>query len=127
MSVAFDQVKAVVAEFGDSWNALTPRVTAAQTAVDEAQALAAGLGEYRRRDLDDAAGAVARLAASASADPLSTAPGDLDRLIDSLREIRRDLDASAALRREFDARARRRPRPPRDAREDGRRGPRCAR
>ncbi len=105
MSVAFDQVKAVVAEFGDSWNALTPRVTAAQTAVDEAQALAAGLGEYRRRDLDDAAGAVARLAASASADPLSTAPGDLDRLIDSLREIRRDLDASAALRREFDARA----------------------
>ena len=88
----------------DAWDALTPRVTAAQTAVDEAQALAAGLGEHHRRDLDEAARAVARLATSASADPLSTAPGDLDRLIDSLREIRRDLDATAALRREFDAR-----------------------
>jgi len=104
MSRAFDEVKAVVARFGEAWEALTPRVTAAQTALDEAQALAAGLGESHRRDLDEAARAVARLATAASADPLSTAPEDLDRLIDSLREIHRDLDATSALRREFDAR-----------------------
>ncbi len=104
MSDAFDEVKTVVARFGDAWDALTPRVNAAQTALDEVQSLAAGLGDHHRRDLDDAARAVARLATSASADPLSTAPGDLDPLIDSLREIRRDLDATSALRREFDAR-----------------------
>jgi hypothetical protein len=104
MSEAFDEVKAVVAGFGDAWDALTPRVTAAQTALDEAQALAAGLGDHHRRDLDDVAHAVAELATSASADPLSTPPGDLDRLIDSLAEIRRDIDATAALRRDFDGR-----------------------
>ncbi len=104
MSEAFDEVKAVLARFGDAWDALTPRVTAAQTALDEAQALAAGLGDHHRGDLDEAARAVARLATSASADPLSTAPGDLDAQIDSLREIRRDFDATAALRRDFDAR-----------------------
>jgi hypothetical protein len=104
MSHAFDEANTVVAEFGDGWSALTPRVTAAQVALDEAQALAAGLGEPDRRDLDEAARAVARLATSANADPLSTAPAQLDRLIESLHEIRRDLDATAALRREFDTR-----------------------
>ena len=104
MSRAFDEAKTVVARFGEAWGALTPRVTAARTALDEAQALAAGLGESHRRDLDEAARAVARMTASAGADPLSTAPGELDRLIDSLHEIRRDLDATAGLRREFDAR-----------------------
>jgi len=104
MSLVFDEVKTAVARFGDSWSALAPRVTAAQTALDEAQELAAGLGERHRRDLDEAARAVTRLATAASADPLSTAPRDLDRLIDSLREIGRDLDATAALRREFDTR-----------------------
>ena len=104
MSRAFDEAKTVVARFGDAWGELTPRVAAAQSALDETRALAAGLGESHRRDLDEAGRAVARLATSASADPLSTAPGDLDRLIGSLREIRRDLEATAALRREFDAR-----------------------
>ena len=104
MSRAFDEVKTAVAQFGSRWNELTPRVSAAQAGLDEAQERAAGLGESHRRDLDDAARAVARLATSASADPLSTAPAELDRLIDSLGEIRRDLDATAALRREFDPR-----------------------
>jgi len=104
MSHAFDEAKAVVAQFGEAWAALTPRVTAAHTALDEAQALAVGLGETDRRDLGEAARAVSRLTSSASADPLATAPGELDRLIDSLHEIRRDLDATVALRREFDAR-----------------------
>ena len=104
MSRAFDEAKTVVARFGDAWGALTPRVTAAQAALDETQALAAGLGEPHRRDLDEAARAMARLTASVNADPLVTAPAELDRLIDSLHEIRRDLGATAALRREFDAR-----------------------
>jgi hypothetical protein len=104
MSAAFDEVKTVVARFGDAWGRLTPRVTAAQTALDEGQEVAAGLGERHRRDLEAAAGEVARLATSASADPLSAKPRDLDRLIESLGEIRRDLDATAALRREFDVR-----------------------
>ena len=42
MSDAFDEVKTVVARFGDAWDALTPRVNAAQTALDEVQSLAAG-------------------------------------------------------------------------------------
>ena len=104
MSRAFDEAKTVVAKFGEAWSALTPRVTAAQAELDRAQAIAAGLGEPHRRDLDEAANAVARLATATSADPLSTAPESLDRLLDSLHEIRRDLDATAALRREFDAR-----------------------
>ena len=105
MSEAFDEVKTVVAGFGDAWDALTPRVTAAQTAARARRRRSRpGSAKHHRRDLDEAARAVARLAASASADPLSTAPGDLDRVIDSLHEIRRDLDATAALRRDFDAR-----------------------
>ena len=105
MSGAFDEVKTVVARFGRRLGcADSARERRADGRSTQAQALAAGLGEHHRRDLDEAARAVARLAASASADPLSTAPGDLDRLIDSLHEIRRDLDATAALRREFDAR-----------------------
>ena len=103
MSGAFDEVKTVVAGFGEAWSALTPRVTAAQAALEQAEALAAGLGEAHRRDLDDAARETARLATSASSDPLATAPGELDRLIGSLHEIRRDLDATATLRRDFDA------------------------
>jgi len=102
MSGAFDEVKTVVAGFGEAWGALTPRVTAAQEALEQAEALAAGLGEAHRRDLDDAARGTARLAASASSDPLATASGELDRLIGSLHEIRRDLDATATLRRDFD-------------------------
>jgi len=102
MSGAFDEVKTVVAAFGHAWDALTPRVTAAQTALGEAQTLADGLGERHRSDLDEAARSVARLAASASADPLSTPDEDLDRVIDWVGEIRRDLDATAALRRDFD-------------------------
>jgi hypothetical protein len=104
MSGAFDEAKTVVGQFGQASSALTPRVTTAEAALDEAQALAAGLGESHRRDLDEAARAVAHVATSASADPLSTAPEDVDRLIGSLGEIRRDLEATAALRREFDAR-----------------------
>ena len=103
MSGAFDEVKTGVAGFGEAWDALTPRVTAAQAALEHAEALAAGLGEAHRRDLDDAARETARLATSASSDPLATAPGELDRLIGSLHEIRRDLDATATLRRDFDA------------------------
>ncbi|MGO9890772.1 MAG: hypothetical protein ACLP0L_23130 [Solirubrobacteraceae bacterium] len=103
MSGAFDEVKTVVAGFGEAWGALTPRVTAAQEALEQTDALAAGLGEAHRRDLDDAARETARLATSASSDPLATAPGELDRLIGSLHEIRRDLDATATLRHDFDA------------------------
>ena len=48
MSRAFDEAKTVVAEFGEAWSALTPRVTAAQAALDGAQAIATGLGEPHR-------------------------------------------------------------------------------
>jgi hypothetical protein len=103
MSGAFDEVKTVVAGFGEAWGALTPRVSAAQEAVQQVHALAAGLGESRPRDLEEAAREAARLATSASSDPLATAPAELDRLIDSLHELRRELDATATLRRDFDA------------------------
>jgi hypothetical protein len=103
MSRAFDEVKTVVAEFGGAWDALTPLSTAAQTSLGQAQALADGLGERHRSDLEEAARSVARLAASASADPLSTRPEDLDRVLAAIGDVRRDLDATADLRRDFDA------------------------
>jgi hypothetical protein len=116
MSRAFDEVKTVVAGFGEAWDALAPRVKAAQTSLEQAQALADGLGERElgerefgerelgeRERVDEAARAVARLAASASADPLATRPEDVDRVIDSLEDIRSDLEATAALRLDFDA------------------------
>ena len=103
MSGAFDEVKTVVAGFGDAWGALTPRVTAAQQALEQAEGLAAGLGERHRRDLDEATRALARLAAAASSDPLATAPGELDRLIElAARDParpRRDGRAQARVRR----------------------------
>ncbi len=106
MSRAFDEVKTVVAGFGEAWDALAPGVKAAQTSLEQAQTLADGLGERElgeRERVDEAARAVARLAASASADPLATRPEDVDRVIDSLEDIRSDLEATAALRRDFDA------------------------
>jgi hypothetical protein len=103
MSRAFDDVKTVVAAFGHAWDALTPLLSAAQASLAEVQALADGLGERDRRDVDEAARSVARLAACASADPLSTRPEEVERAIDHVADIRRDLDATAALRRDFDA------------------------
>jgi len=103
MSRAFDEVKGVVAAFGDAWDALTPRATAAQTALGQAQALADGLGERHRADLEETARSVAQLTASASADPLSTRPEDLDLVLAAIGDVRRDLDATADLRRDFDA------------------------
>ena len=128
MSVAFDEVKTVVAR-------VRRRMGRADAARDRR---ADGRSTRRRRSRPGSAStagatsttrraAVARLAASASADPLSTAPGDLDRLIDSLREIRRDLDAIGRAPARVRRAARRRPRPARDARDDGRRGTRRAR
>jgi DNA anti-recombination protein RmuC len=104
MSATFDQVKTVVAEFGRAWDTLTPRLTAARPVLDEAQRLAASVGESGRSDLAEAADRLARLTATLSSDPLSVAPGDVDGLIDSLEAIRRDLEATVALRRDLDAR-----------------------
>jgi HPt (histidine-containing phosphotransfer) domain-containing protein len=106
MSRAFDEVKVVVARFGEAWESLTPRLTSARAELDRAQALATQLGESGRSDLAKAAHRLAEVSASLSADPLSVAPKDVDRLIDSLESINRDLESTAALRGELDARLR---------------------
>jgi len=104
MSGSFDAVKTVVAQFGRAWEALTPRLTAARGALDQAHALAASLGESGRTDLGEASDRLTRLSSALTGDPLSVAPGTVDQLIDSLDAIRRDLEATAALRRDLDAR-----------------------
>ncbi len=104
MSEAFDAVKTVVAQFGQAWDTLTPRLTAARTLLDHTRALAATQGESGRTDLDDASDRLTRLTATLSADPLSVAPAEVERLIDSLHAIRRDVEATGALRRDLDAR-----------------------
>jgi hypothetical protein len=104
MSEAFDGVKTVVAEFGEAWETLTPRLTAARGILDQAQALAASLGESGRTDLAEASDRLTRLNAELTGDPLSVVPTDVDRLIDSLDAIERDLEATGALRRDLDAR-----------------------
>jgi hypothetical protein len=104
MSEAFDGVKAVVAQIGHAWDALTPRLTAARAALEQTQALAAANGEPGRTDLGEASDRLARLTATLSADPLSVAPDDVERLIDSLQAIQRDLEATGALRRDLDSR-----------------------
>jgi hypothetical protein len=104
MSDAFDGVKTVVAQFGEAWETLTPRLTAAQGVLDQTQALAALLGESGRTDLAEAEDRLHRLTAALTSDPLSVAPADVSRLVDSLEAIRHDLEATAALRRDLDAR-----------------------
>jgi hypothetical protein len=104
MSRAFDGVKTVVAQFGEAWETLTPRLTAVRGVLDQANALATLLGESARTDLAEAGDRVARLTGALTSDPLSVAPSDVDGLADSLDAIRRDLDATAALRSDLDAR-----------------------
>lgn len=111
MSTAFDEAKRVVAEFAAAWNALTPRITSAHAALEQARALAAELGESEHADLAQAADRMQSLTAALSADPLSVEPAQLDRLLDSIESIRRDLVQSTKLRdalepRLADARAR---------------------
>ena len=103
MSRAFDSVKTVVADFGQAWNAFTPRLTAARAVLDQAQALAASLGEAGRTDLVQAADRLARLTALLSADPLSVAPKDVDGLRDCVESMRRELEAGIALRGTLEA------------------------
>jgi hypothetical protein len=104
MSCAFDGVKTVVAEFGQAWDTLAPRLTAARGVLDQTHALAASLGESGRTDLNEVADRLSRLRAALTGDPLSVAPADVERLIDSLEAIRRDLEATGALRHDLDAR-----------------------
>jgi hypothetical protein len=104
MSSAFDETKTAVAEFAAAWDALTPRITSAQTALGQARALAAQLGESERSDLVEATTRVHSLAAAVSADPLSVRPAEVDRVLDSLQAICRELEATGALRGALDAR-----------------------
>ncbi len=85
MSRAFDEVKTVVARFGEAWDKLSPRLAGARRAVEEAQELAVTLGERDRADLAQAARTAELLRASLSSDPLSVAPDEVDRLTRSLR------------------------------------------
>ncbi len=104
MSKAFDSVKTVVAEFGEAWNTLTPRLTTARSALDETQSLAVSLGESGRADLADASNRLARLTAALTSDPLSVVSPEVDRLTGSIEAIRRDLEATSALRHDLEAR-----------------------
>ncbi len=104
MSRAFDEVKSVVARFGEAWETLSPRLGAARRLADQATTLADQLGEPDRDDLDAATRSLSRLAAALSADPLSVRASDVDRLTQSLEAICGDLGASTTLRTELDAR-----------------------
>jgi hypothetical protein len=104
MSRAFDEVKTVVARFGEAWETLTPRLTAARTALERARTLAVTVGESGRPDLEDAARQSVAIGERLSADPLSVSPGEVDRLLESLQAIQRDLEATVALRRDLDTR-----------------------
>lgn len=104
MSQAFDEVKTVVSAFARAWEMLTPRLDSARRLLDESSVLAAELGEPGRPDLDRAARRLADLSRSIATDPLSTAPTEVDALIDELQDIHADLDAAIALRRDLGAR-----------------------
>ncbi|MGN6868405.1 MAG: hypothetical protein ACTHMY_08385 [Solirubrobacteraceae bacterium] len=104
MSRAFDQVKTVVARFGEAWETLTPRVTDARTGLDRARTLAATVGESGRPDLEAGARHALAIGERLSTDPVSVSAGEVDRLIESLQAIERDLEATAAFRRDLDFR-----------------------
>jgi hypothetical protein len=104
MSEAFDAVKAVVAQFGQVWDTLTPRLTTARALLDQTRALAAANGESGRTDLHEGTDRLGRLTAALTSDPLSVAPADVERLVESLQAIQRDLEATSALRRDLDKR-----------------------
>jgi hypothetical protein len=104
MSAAFDDVKTVVARIGGAWEALIPRLDAARKQLAECRQVAAELGESGRRDLESAAGELAVLNATTTADPLAVVPAEIDRLTRSLAEIRSDLDSIAQVKRDFEGR-----------------------
>jgi hypothetical protein len=104
MSRAFDEVKTVLARIGGAWETLIPRLDAARRSLADTTALAQELGESGRADLGSVTRTLAELSAAITADPLSVAPLDVDRLSESLASIRSDLDATAALMRELDPR-----------------------
>ena len=104
MSRSFDEVKTVVARFGQAWEALTPRLGDARTLLDHVRTLADSLGESESAELAQAAAHLGELSSSVATDPLRVDPHELDRLIDSLRAIERELEGAAALRRDLDAR-----------------------
>jgi hypothetical protein len=104
MSRSFDEVKTVVARFGQAWEALTPRLGEARAILDHSRALADSLGGGELAELTQAATRLGELSSSVATDPLRVDPHQLDRLTDSLRVIERDLEGAATLRRDFDAR-----------------------
>ena len=82
-----EEARAVVADAGAAWAALTPRIAAA------GEAIQAG-------DLDGPRGAYERLAAELAADPLSVDPAQVDALERAVEDARRELADLAGLREE---------------------------
>jgi hypothetical protein len=103
MSLAFDQVKTVVARFAEAWEALIPRLGEARTILERARGLAVSRGEPDQSELRNAAARLAELSYSVTADPLAIAPEELEHMIDSLAVVEHDLQAAATLRRALDA------------------------
>ena len=104
MSVAFDEVKAVVSEIGSAWDRLMPDLDEARRSLRAAVELAGELHEGERPELESARRQVAVLAATVTADPLSVDSAEVAALALMVGEIRSGLEADAALRRSFDAR-----------------------
>jgi hypothetical protein len=104
MSASFDEIKTAVSSIGAAWDTLVPKLDAARRQLLENSRLAAELGEEARADLNGASRSLAELSATATTDPLSLDPSQVDELARSLDAIRADLEQSASLKREFDRR-----------------------
>jgi hypothetical protein len=104
MSIAFDEVKTVVARIGGAWEVLIPQLDGVRVLLKECERTAEEVGEPGRHDLGLAAEALARLNAAVTRDPLSVVPDEIEELRSSVVAIQQDLEGTAALRREFDAR-----------------------
>lgn len=102
MSASFDEVKSVIVRIGTAWAALMPGLEEARRLLQEATGLAVELGEPDRRELDAASERLDALSAAVTADPLSVAAAELDRLIDRAKGLRDELAADAAFKCAFE-------------------------
>jgi hypothetical protein len=98
MIVTFDEAKAVVSEFVHAWNVLAPRVRASAARIQEAEELAAVLGEPELAALADARKLLDLLERGLAHDPLGVTETEIERLEAVVRRECEELAAAEELR-----------------------------
>jgi len=104
MTIAFEDVKAVVARFASAWVTLEPRVRSAAVLLAETSTLAESLGEAQPAESETIRSRLARLEEACSRDPLSVRVAEVEEIEALLRRLGTELGELAGVRAEIDQR-----------------------